>query len=419
VRSRTAEARLLHRTSLRLGAQAALLVAVTLVALMALASLVVLRAQHAAADTLLRGAVERADDVTDPPAGVWLVLRRGGTTVSSPGLPPGLPDGVALEAVAAGGGRRESDEHRGSREFRVLTVVGSEGVVQAALDLGADHAERGRLLEALLAGGALGLLLAVVSGTVLGRRAVRPLGDALALQRRFVADASHELRTPLTLLSTRAQLLERGLTRPGGDRAALLADAGGVVADAHRLAEVVEDLLVAADPRTRVEPVDLGGLLAEVAASATAYADSHGVHLSAGTPAAPVVVDGQPAGLRRALVALVDNAIEHTPRGGDVELACVADGPRQVRLAVQDGGPGLDPALRGDLLARFRSGGHGAGRRHYGLGLSLADEVAARHGGRLDVGAGPDGRGSVFALVLPMPPPAPAIGGGRRSRRGR
>ena len=94
----------------------------------------------------------------------------------------------------------------------------------------------------------------------MGRRAVRPLAQALALQRDFVADASHELRTPLTLLSTRAQLLARSLqdTDVGGD---IREDSRGVVRDTSRMVAVVDDLLLAADagaPGPIAVPVDLG-----------------------------------------------------------------------------------------------------------------------------------------------------------------
>ncbi len=101
---------------------------------------------------------------------------------------------------------------------------------------------------AMLVAGGLGLVLAVLAGAWFARRAVRPLAAALALQRRFVADASHELRTPLTLLSTRTQLLRRHLRR-GADADELTGEVDGVVTDARQLADILDDLLLAADTR--------------------------------------------------------------------------------------------------------------------------------------------------------------------------
>ena len=154
-------------------------------------------------------------------------------------------------------------------EYRIASSVINGKPVQAVLNLATAHKERTRLLQAAGVAALLGLLLAGLLGVLIGRRAVRPLAQALTLQRAFVADAGHELRTPLTLLSTRAQVLERALRR-GGASAEVLDDADGVVDDTRRLAEVVDDLLAAADPRgaEEYEPVDLVRVAREVADTA-------------------------------------------------------------------------------------------------------------------------------------------------------
>jgi signal transduction histidine kinase len=242
-------------------------------------------------------------------------------------------------------------------------------------------------------------VLAVGAGLVMGRRAVRPLAQALALQRDFVADASHELRTPLTLLSTRAQLLARAL-HDANLPADLQADGQGVVRDTSRLVAVVDDLLIAADTGAvdQREPLELGRLAAELVDSASAYAGQRGVHLAAQVVAeAPVL--GSPVAIGRALTALVDNALAHTPRGGSVTVTtgrdkdgCYAD--------VTDTGSGLDPETADRIFERFHSGRQRADRRSYGLGLSLASAVAARHDGALRVvDSGP--AGTTFRLLLP------------------
>lgn len=393
--TRDPDSRLVHRTMLRIGLQsaAAVLVAVTLLGIAVV--LIIHETERRQQSGELATAIARADDVTDPPAGVWLVVRRAGRIVATPHLPAGLPDDAALAAVATTGTSREDDVHVGRREFRVRTERRGDHVVQAALDLRYAHEERERLVQVLLVGGGVGLVLAGLTGAWIARRAVTPLVGALALQRRFVADAGHELRTPLTLLSTRAQLLLRRLRdHPESS------DVDGLVADTSQLAAILDDLLLAADPRTDVprQPVDLAALLREAVAAAEPAADERGVRLALTT--VPVTVDGYEAGLRRAVNALLDNGIRHADTAVGVVLTRTG---ALARVDVVDDGPGIDGQLLPTLFTRFSPGPADTGpaeRRRYGLGLSLVSEIAARHGGSVDARNRPEG-GAVLSITLP------------------
>jgi two-component system OmpR family sensor kinase len=201
------------------------------------------------------------------------------------------------------------------------------------------------------------------------------------------------------LLSTRAQVLDRALQSSGlSDE--LLRDSRGVVQDTQRLGEVVEDLLVAADPRGEEdhEPVDLARVAEDVADSARAHATAVGVRLSWRTTDAESSVLGSSGAIRRAVLALVDNAIDHTPRDGEVQIEVRRSG-RDVVLAVSDTGPGIRPEEAERVLRRFDSGGHRSGRAHYGLGLALTHDVANRHGGQLRLVRSKIG--ATFELVVP------------------
>jgi len=108
------------------------------------------------------------------------------------------------------------------------------------------------------------------------------------------------------------------------------------------------------------------------------------------------------------VLALVDNAIDHTPRDGEVRLE-LRRSRGDVILAVSDTGPGIGPEAAQRVLRRFDSGGHRAGRAHYGLGLALSHDVANRHGGQLRLA--PSDVGATFELVLPaLEPPGPRKG---------
>lgn len=393
--------RLLRRTALRMGLQSALVVAVAVVLLCGVAVLVVLREQHTQEANLMVTAIARADDVDDPPDGMWLVLQRGPQRAVSRGVPPGLPDDRDLTATAADGATRDRDVHLDRGEYAVRTQKRGETVVQAIMDLRAAHAERDRLLQALIATGLAGLVLAGVAGVWLGRRAVTPLAEALAMQRRFVADAGHELRTPLTLLSTRAQLLRRRARSAGGE--ALESDVDDLVTDAAQLTDILEDLLLAADPRQEVprQPVELAGLVRQAVTAAEPAAAERGVRLVVEGEA--VTVSGYEAGLRRAVIALLDNGIRHARSTLRIVVATVGTGGRHVSVDFADDGPGIDPAIMPTMFRRFASGAQERSpgqRRRYGLGLSLVSDIAARHGGSVSASNG-EGGGAVLRLLLP------------------
>ncbi len=101
-------------------------------------------------------------------------------------------------------------------------------------------------------------------------------------------------------------------------------------------------------------------------------------------------------------MALVDDALDHTPAGGRVQLAVRCD-RREVTLAVTDTGPGIEPAAATHLLRRFQSSGQRAGRAHYGLGLAWTHDVDGRHSGVLRLAPAPVG--TTFELLLPLANP--------------
>jgi signal transduction histidine kinase len=247
------------------------------------------------------------------------------------------------------------------------------------------------LRTTLLVAGTIGVVIAGVTGLLIARRAVAPLAEALSRQRRFVADAGHELRTPLTVMHTRAQLIARRMSPEDPALPAMRQ----LLDDSRTLGEIVDELLasaqLSADPG-RGESVDVRDLLCEVARSMTVLADQRAIALTV-SASDDARVNGSHTALRRALAALVDNAIGHTPAGGTVDLAARVTGDRVV-LSVTDTGEGLDGADPDELTQRFARGprsADGPGGRRFGLGLALVREVATAHGGALRLGPGPVG----------------------------
>ena len=395
---------LVSRAARQVALPVAALVALAMMLLVALVTIVVVTGQARAADNLLRTTAATADDVADPPPGTWLVIARGDELQVSPGLP--AQAAAALQRARATAPARLAIMNTGddgARQFRVGTRAFPGRTVQVVLDLTSEQRQRTRLLQAMGAASLVALVFAAGLGVLIGRRAVRPMAAALALQRTFVADASHELRTPLTLLSTRAQLLDREL-QAGILSDQVRADSAGVLADVMRIGDVLEDLLVAADPRGQdpADQVDVNAVVTAAVSSARAHAEQSEVTLIATTEPSegslPHHVLGAPVSLRRAVLALIDNAIDHTPAGGTVTVT-TGDRRGMVTVAVSDTGPGVAADQARHVLQRFHSGGQRAGRTHYGLGLALTHDVANRHGGELRLV--PSQTGATFELSLP------------------
>ncbi|MFD0524359.1 sensor histidine kinase [Paractinoplanes durhamensis] len=301
-------------------------VAITLVLLVVgiVAFIAVTREQRSSLERSLKQTAATEEDVIDPPAGSWIFrLDAGGRLTATEDAPDGFPDRAALDRVRAGGPAESNATEIDGIDYLVVTRQRPAYAVQVVGSLAAQDAERRRLLMALGLAEASGLLIACLAAALLAQRATAPLGDALARQRRFVADASHELRTPLTQLHTRAQLLHHDL-RAGAAPEQMTPDIEQLVAGTRQLGEVIEDLLLSTQLQAGIETgaeVDLGVVAASVVAALESRARDQAVELVLVPDAAgPSVVRGREAALRRVVTALVDNALSHTPSGGNVTV---------------------------------------------------------------------------------------------------
>jgi signal transduction histidine kinase len=380
--------------------QASAALAVVLLVVGGVVFTVYVRAQNRQIDAELQTLAMSADDANDPPPDMELAMRdiNGSVSTSDGGQP-----GVALLSGPAGFG----DLRTGDRHYRTFVVDRPEGRVAAMMDLAPYHAGRNRLLMSVAFAELAGILASIAVVALFTQRSVRPLAQALALQRRFVADASHELRAPLTVLHTRAQMLAQ---RAGtADAQTVRDDANALVADTRALGDIVDDLLASATMTAGKPPrhrVDLATVAAAVRDSMEPYASALGVTLrltgenAGGTGDFEVIGSG--AALRRALTALVDNALGHEHEGGTVEMRLSRD-DSTVSIAVADDGVGIDADAMATLFTRFAHGSEHTtrtGRESYGIGLALVREIAQAHNGDVTVNSVP-GRGATFTLTIP------------------
>ncbi|QYF73176.1 HAMP domain-containing sensor histidine kinase [Cryobacterium sp. PAMC25264] len=265
------------------------------------------------------------------------------------------------------------------------------------------------LLRAASVLGAVLIFLAGGLSWLVTRGAVRPLGDALRIQRSFVADASHELRTPLAVLDARLQILQR--TLPAGDPSAeVVAELRGDAAD---LIRIVNDLLESAEAggaAATAEVVEMTGAVRAAVESMRLIAEAKNITIALDT-SSEAATRVPATSLTRCVVALLDNALRFAPPGSTVSVTVTAT-KKTVALTVRDQGQGIqgiDPARIFDRFAHAGPavGGGGDTRTGFGIGLSLVRDIAVRHGGSVTV-VESSGAGTAIRFEVPRDTRPPA-----------
>jgi two-component system, OmpR family, sensor histidine kinase BaeS len=217
---------------------------------------------------------------------------------------------------------------------------------------------------------------------------------------RLLSDVAHELRTPLSTVEGYLEGLEDGVVEPD-------AAAWGTLRDAsQRLRRLVDDLaLVSRAEEGRLEldlvAVDVADLVERAVRAGDLHAREAGVRMRVEGTGEALRVRGDEARLRQVLANLLDNAIRHTPAGGDVT---VTSGPARGGVAVEvvDTGSGIAPDDLPHVFERFyradpaRAAGAGSG-----IGLTISRAIAHAHGGELTAAHADHGRGARFTLWLP------------------
>ena len=221
------------------------------------------------------------------------------------------------------------------------------------------------------------------------------LDSAVAVLSRFAGDASHELRTPVAVIRTSAELALRREREPEAYRESLREIAG----ESERMTQLVEDLLYLARRDARGEgmpmaPLDLRNVLNDAAQELHGLADARDIRIRVASGTEEATIAGNAAGLRRLFLALLDNALKYSASGTVVNLSVARNGARIV-AAVEDQGMGIASEDMPHIFQRFYRANKARSDGGHGLGLSLAQSIAAAHNAVIEV-TSEVGRGSVF-----------------------
>jgi two-component system sensor histidine kinase ChvG len=220
----------------------------------------------------------------------------------------------------------------------------------------------------------------------------------------FAADVTHELKNPLASLRSAIDGLDR--VEDPELRTKLMGIARD---DVVRLDRLINDISEAARTdaelaRARFDRVDLGPLIEQLVASWETRREKGDARIAFARPRKnSAVVMGKPDRLARAINNILDNAVSFSPPGGLVEIAAARVGD-EVRIRIDDEGPGVPPEAREAIFNRFHSvrpEGEGFGR-HSGLGLAIARAIVEGHDGEIDVQDRDDApSGARFTISLP------------------
>jgi two-component system sensor histidine kinase BaeS len=353
-----------------------------------------------------------------------------------------VPAGTAAGGIALAAATASPSPAATAAGDQVPVVVGGQTVGTVVIDFppaaqSPAWQARGAILQALGYGALAAVALAAAAALVVSRRTTRPLTALAAaagavergedgaekllrpgpgelgqvsaafatmarslrhedrLRRDMVADIAHELRTPVTILQGGTEELLDGIADPTPGKLTSLHD------ETLRLGRLVDDLATLAAAQAAAltlhkAPADLGKIAATAAGALESQITEAGLALNLDTPEVPAVVDD--ARITQIVTNLLTNAVKYTPPGGQVTLTTRAsDGT--ATLTVADTGPGIPAADLPHVFERFWRGTSAQRRSGAGIGLAVAAELAAAHGGTVTA-ASPTGGGAVFTLTL-------------------
>ncbi|MFL6817363.1 MAG: DUF3369 domain-containing protein [Bradyrhizobium sp.] len=231
------------------------------------------------------------------------------------------------------------------------------------------------------------------------------LQRANGFKNEILGTVAHDLKNPLGVILGRTEMLTE-LIAAGSSKESVTAQVEHIRDATKRLTSMVDHLISDAmadafDISIRREPVDIAGLVSEVAdANQPLALNKQQTIMVSAPPNFLTMCDADR--IREAIDNLISNAIKYSPIGGKITVL-VSHGDNNTVIRVTDQGAGLSPEDLGRLFGRFQrlSAKPTAGESSTGLGLSIVKRIIDMHGGQVTADSGGPGQGSTFTVMLP------------------
>ena len=225
------------------------------------------------------------------------------------------------------------------------------------------------------------------------------LDQSIKAQKRFTADAAHELRTPLTALSLQLDVLRRSKTE-SEKQEAIEALYKGVDRSTHLVRQLLE--LARQEPdaiENLFQECALDELVDEVIQEYATLAEAKAININI-IKSEECFIKGDPHALKIMIGNLIKNAIHYTPEKGIIELSLYKNENNQIAFEVADNGIGIAETERARVFDRFYRV-TGTKESGSGIGLSIVQAIAERHGTEVTVENGINSNGTSFKLIFP------------------
>jgi two-component system sensor histidine kinase CiaH len=256
------------------------------------------------------------------------------------------------------------------------------------------------ILTALLAVGAGCAVLSFGASFYMASRAMIPIKRAWQQQQDFLSDASHELRTPLTVIQTNLDIV-----RSSPDETVASQDKwlDNIQEESICMHNLVNSLLFLARADSNHQPLTkqnfcLTTALIQAAAPFEAVAIQKKIHLT--VDALPALqMYGDEARIKQVIAILLDNALRHTPPGGNI-LTVLSRCGSKTTLAITDTGEGIEAEHLDKIFDRFYQVDKSRQKGGSGLGLAIARWIVESHEGSITAASTP-GTGTTFFVEMP------------------